>query len=201
MTLPNGTIYACSIPRPNQPRKESEAESALEISDEPPRHAFFGRKLKRSVSEALDNAMAKMCKTTTTGWWSYEICYGRHVRQYHINEDGSIGNENTLGKGPLHALKDGADFDWYYAEGHDGPFLSTRYYNGTVCDLTGDPRVVDIRLLCAEARSRISSLPFVEIKEVDTCRYHVSWWSDAACNTLLRPRRNVVADVVCRRMN
>jgi hypothetical protein len=37
-----------------------------------------------SIREVLDRVIGKSCiQSTTTGWWSYEYCHRKHVRQFH----------------------------------------------------------------------------------------------------------------------
>ena len=58
-----------------------------------------------------------MCLVANTGWWSYEWCHLRHVRQFHVEPDGKITADWSLGSFKGNSRKFGVpplDFPGYY---------------------------------------------------------------------------------------
>ncbi|KAJ0388566.1 hypothetical protein P43SY_011539 [Pythium insidiosum] len=37
------------------------------------------------------------CVTAGSGWWTYEVCYGKEVRQFHEEPDGSRPSDWSMG--------------------------------------------------------------------------------------------------------
>ena len=52
---------------------------------------------KAAISRVLHNA----CFYLTVNWWSYELCPGQHVRQFHVTEGQHLEQITTLGELPL----------------------------------------------------------------------------------------------------
>ncbi|KAF2611412.1 hypothetical protein F2Q70_00008299 [Brassica cretica] len=50
------------------------------------------------------------------------------------------------------------------------------YTNGTTCDLTGTPREVEVRFVCAETRAMVTS-----ITELSTCKYALTVQCPTLC--------------------
>uniref|UniRef100_A0A6B2L9W3 MRH domain-containing protein n=1 Tax=Arcella intermedia TaxID=1963864 RepID=A0A6B2L9W3_9EUKA len=97
------------------------------------------------------------CLYRLEGWWTYEFCYGKHVRQFHQDKDGTIVASFNLGL-KTDASKGVAGEDFYYE----------KFSKGTVCDLTAQPRTCEIRYYCSP-EAEVSSLS--SIKEPSSCNY------------------------------
>ena len=87
------------------------------------------------------------------GWWSYEFCYGREVKQYHF-ENGAIQGE-TISLGKFES-----DYNWEKSEEWESSSKtpakkrkhhSQYYVDGSTCDLTGEPRKTEVRFKCDES--------------------------------------------------
>ncbi|BHF61453.1 Protein OS-9 [Sparganum proliferum] len=88
----------------------------------------------------------------STGWWTYEVCFGRSVSQVH-EDNGHIVANTSLG---LFS----SDYDWDRA-------VMQFYRNGDSCDLTGAPRSTELRLICSE--NPVTTI--LDVVEPETCSY------------------------------
>ena len=79
MTAHDGQRYFCAFP--GAPRDEDgEPSDGSPDSDSP--DSSRGTDASE-VARRLDDALAKTCHYRIEGWWTYEYCHRRHVRQYH----------------------------------------------------------------------------------------------------------------------
>ncbi|KAE8690964.1 Protein OS-9-like protein [Hibiscus syriacus] len=116
------------------------------------------------------------------GWWSYEFCYQKQLRQLHV-EDEKVVQEFVLGVydeeataafnqnlSDISTLKDPRSND------ASQRYHPHQYTNGTLCDLTNKPRETEVRFVCSEPRAMISS-----ITELSTCKYALTVQSPMLC--------------------
>lgn len=112
-------------------------------------------------------------------FWSYEVCHGKYVRQFHQSKDEKLSfylgnfhpNYISLDNGKL-------DKDKIKVNGEDLPYLPVLYSQGTTCDLTGQPRVTRVLYVCYPTqREHIES-----ITEVSTCKYDVVILTQLICS-------------------
>ena len=138
------------------------------------------------------------CMHRQDGWWTYTLCIGRHLKQYH-DEDGTRVADHLLGV-----------YDWQYGEVLDvpehgsivsatldpllpsdlhvstspitageaaKPALVQMYTQGSSCDMTGEARQAEVRLTCnKQAHAQLQS-----VREVRTCQYEAVVASWLAC--------------------
>ncbi|KAL6101716.1 erlec1 [Pungitius sinensis] len=127
------------------------------------------------------------CLHGGVGWWKYEFCYGRHVHQYH--EDREQGR-NTVVVGNWDATEHN---EWAkknvarsYQLKDDGvpkvKLVSHFYGHGDVCDMTGKPRQVIVKLKCKESESPHAVT--VYMLEPQTCHYILGVESPVICRIL-----------------
>uniref|UniRef100_A0A8C5E9Y5 Endoplasmic reticulum lectin n=1 Tax=Gouania willdenowi TaxID=441366 RepID=A0A8C5E9Y5_GOUWI len=121
------------------------------------------------------------------GWWKYEFCYGKHVHQFH--EDKEQG-KNIVVVGNW----DGNEhIDWAkkniarsYQLKDDGvekvKLVSHFYGHGDLCDLTGKPRQVVVKLKCKESESPHAVT--IYMLEPQTCQYVLVVESPVICKIL-----------------
>ena len=120
-----------------------------------------------------------VCLRKPEGWWTYEVCMGKHIRQYHAErkpdpngEDGDFINvevsEFILGK-----------FDAAAEIKAKPPSLLQKFTSGTQCDLIHKPRSATLEFLC-QPNSKYNSF-IEEIEEVSTCEYHVKLRTPLLC--------------------
>ncbi|KAM8859871.1 endoplasmic reticulum lectin 1 [Spinachia spinachia] len=145
------------------------------------------------ISRLTDDQLIKeflsgsYCLHGGVGWWKYEFCYGRHVHQYH--EDREQGR-NTVVVGNWDAMEHN---EWakknvarsYQLREDAEPkvkLVSHFYGHGDVCDMTGKPRQVIVKLKCKESESPHAVT--VYMLEPQTCQYILGVESPVICRIL-----------------
>ncbi|KAH9490698.1 Protein OS-9 [Bulinus truncatus] len=136
--------------------------------------------IETGIVEMLKPMGLKDCLFKSKDWWSYEFCYGKHIRQFHM-EDGEIkGNIIYLGYYE-------SDFDWNNETAREDRLRSkvsmSRYHSqtytlGTKCDLTNQMRKTEIRFMCEEN----SEDYLYRIDESETCVYTVIIMTSRICS-------------------
>lgn len=127
------------------------------------------------------------CLHGGVGWWKYEFCYGRHVHQYH--EDKEQG-KNIVVVGSWNAeehrewaQKNMARSYQFKEDGVQKVKLVSHFYgHGDLCDMTGKPRQVIVKLKCKEAESPHAVT--VYMLEPQTCQYILGVESPVICKIL-----------------
>lgn len=231
--ISNGSLYVCRMPRPGDPELEQIAEERFspkkkstdnekDSSDQPTSETseaklVVGQKLPSSIREELSRRMKGDCITKNLGWWTYEVCWEEHVRQYH-SENGQTSSAHFLGHGPNKKLKFGSKYEdvIYRVDSVRGPYLSALFKNGSKCDVTGEPRVTEIRLYCEEEAAKLgpeSELTGematainlyerkLDISEQETCTYLVWWGTPKACLKQIKKDAGPIFGIRCRNVD
>ena len=145
----------------------------------------------------------KQCIHKSEGWWTFEICHGRRVRQYHKEKDsvkeflvGTFDDVANLALSKAGTVVQRADV----VKGAHGPIsapaVSMKYTSGSLCDL-GDgvtgPRSVTVRYWCPSAVSgahagavakmgAVASVGAItNVVEEETCQYTIAVASQLVC--------------------
>jgi hypothetical protein len=128
-------------------------------------------------------SLRSQCMRHIDGWWTYEFCFGKQVRQFHLTQQGKVEGEYILGRvtDPLlgielmHELETSEKALIQTLEGikidkPDLPYYSELYEFGTECDLEDNKlrRQVELHWSCSLGAS-ISSIR--SIKEPMSCQY------------------------------
>ncbi|XP_023229503.1 endoplasmic reticulum lectin 1-like isoform X2 [Centruroides sculpturatus] len=113
-------------------------------------------------------------------FWTYELCHGRFLRQYHEENTihGSFTQEYILGLYDVRKLKeDSEDTDEQKSNqivpnikinSQETPYFEINMTDGTVCDVNGQPRFSRVLYACGEKTHEIYSL-----REASSCEYEV----------------------------
>lgn len=156
---------------------------------------------KLKTPDELLDVLKDRCLIRQEGWWSYEFCYQQRLRQIHLDEDGKkVVQEFSLGEYDAEAT------EAYHKNRPDMSTLkdprskdaSQRYHahiftNGTLCDLTNEPRETEVRFVCSEPRAMISS-----ITELSTCKYALTIQCPTLCkHPLFQEERPVWHTIHC----
>ncbi|XP_003378572.1 protein OS-9 [Trichinella spiralis] len=139
VTSKHGVEFFCTVPKVDfDIIRRRHAESKLHL----------GNVTTKSITDALE-ILKNTCLGKTVGWWTYEFCYGKYVRQYHT-EDGKVV-QPTLMLGMF-----GQDYDWSnhsdvvakFGDTKQNVYHSQIFTNGTICDLNNEFRQSEIRFFC-----------------------------------------------------
>jgi len=192
MTTSEGMKYQCFIPPEVNPMPSSRPSTV-------------------SPMELMENLkhMGSTCIYRLTGWWTYEFCHNKHVREFHREKDGSESQIFMLGQyqenteGTIHNLpnngKEGSEGMKLMSPvgkipGQDIPYFSVFYTDGNACDLTSLPRTTEVRYYCAEGKSNVLS----DITEPSTCNYVLTVQTPFLCHqSIFRPKQEIVVDIYC----
>ncbi|XP_018327278.1 endoplasmic reticulum lectin 1 [Agrilus planipennis] len=129
------------------------------------------------------------CSFRLESYWTYEVCHGRFVRQYHEDREGKKVKiqEYILGKweknqySTLLEQQKNLEIDKVPVKKVDGvslPYFEITMGNGTLCELNQNkPRETKVLYLCyAHGKHEIYSL-----KEISTCVYEIIVLSPLLC--------------------
>ncbi|XP_075548671.1 uncharacterized protein LOC142582642 isoform X1 [Dermacentor variabilis] len=158
-----GQEYQCSLPESSYPTEHTESDDA---EDEAP-----------NVLRLLEPLRNAPCLTKTRNWWTYELCYGKSIKQFHVENGKPEGAIIFLG------LYD-YDFDWnnetnleQFNKTGQQKYHSQVYSHGSKCDITGVPRRAEVRYFCDE-----DSTDYIEsVEEPETCSYVFTVHTSRVC--------------------
>jgi protein OS-9 len=69
-----------------------------------------------------------------------------------------------------------------------------RYGGGTVCDVTGQPRSLEVHFKCATDSLNV----IASIKEKSTCKYVLNFYTPLICNhPQFQPKHDIVRSIEC----
>lgn len=177
----DGTSYNCYLPVTEETKTVKtgaymqNSSNALLEND---------KKILKTPDELLDVLKDEGCLYRHEGWWSYELCYQKTLRQVHV-EDEKVVQEFVLGQFDPEATSS-------YNEKHSDASLlkdprsrdaSQRYHahqytNGTTCDLTDVPRETEVRYICSGSGAQVV---IGSIKEISSCKYVVTVQAPMLC--------------------
>uniref|UniRef100_A0A8B9HDQ6 Endoplasmic reticulum lectin n=1 Tax=Astyanax mexicanus TaxID=7994 RepID=A0A8B9HDQ6_ASTMX len=152
--------------------------------------ALPGSPLRPTSLSQLDQQQEELLRphfSRGVGWWKYELCYGKHVHQYHEDKEQGksivvVGNWNR--EEHLEWAKKNVARTYHLKD--DGmqkvKVVSHFYSHGDVCDLTGKPRQVIVKLKCKESESPHAVT--VYLLEPQTCQYILGVESPVICKIL-----------------
>ncbi|KAL4452342.1 hypothetical protein ABPG75_008004 [Micractinium tetrahymenae] len=116
------------------------------------------------------NPPGERCYYYHDEWWTYELCYRKHVRQYHKTAEGQLEGEYLLGV--YDELEQQEDEDTVQVDTADVSggmrYVSQLYVGGETCEPTEEPRQAEVRFTCATdgGGTRLAA-----VKEPSSCRY------------------------------
>eukprot|EP00833_Pecoramyces_ruminatium_P014826 jgi/Orpsp1_1/1188858/evm.model.d7180000067740.1 len=144
--------------------------------------------IRRSNVSNVKNALALLeplknkCLYHTNGWWSYEFCYGKSIRQYHIaakNEPARFNSNYILGKYAkfleLSSGKTEETKELVRVTPNGKSYFAQKFIDGTKCDKTNIPRTAEIQYYCGIEES------IIYVKETSTCNYEVAISTNRLC--------------------
>ncbi|KAK3737563.1 hypothetical protein QZH41_017761, partial [Actinostola sp. cb2023] len=121
------------------------------------------------------------------GWWTYELCYGVSVSQYHEEGNTVIGERISLGLYGSQTDWDKQEIELPYSKNSSRRFHSQFFENGTTCDLNGAQRATEVKFKCeVDAKDHV-----VMVDEPSSCNYVMVVHTEKLCNhPLFKPPAN-----------
>ncbi|XP_046739343.1 endoplasmic reticulum lectin 1 isoform X3 [Diprion similis] len=133
------------------------------------------------------------CSYRLESYWTYELCHGRYVRQYHEEREGKkvkvqeyyLGTFDKSQKAKLSAEYDEhaknpnrkAQIPVKKVDNINMPYVEIEMTDGTVCDLTNKPRMIRVLYVCYQhGKHEVFSL-----KETSSCEYEAVVLSPLLC--------------------
>lgn len=132
------------------------------------------------------------CSYRLESYWTYEVCHGRFIRQYHEDREGKKVKlqEYFLGRWDKSYLKDLLEntkqesvtderIPYKKIDGINLPYYEVVMENGTLCELNQNkPRTTKVLYVCyAHGKHEIFSF-----KETSTCQYEVTILTPLLCS-------------------
>ncbi|CAG7830478.1 unnamed protein product [Allacma fusca] len=134
-----------------------------------------------------------VCTFKLETYWTYELCHGKYIRQYHEEREGKkvklqeyhLGkwDDEALDKMKAQVAQEVKDPDYKSKiptkkiDGVNMPYLQINMSDGTVCDLNGQTRMTRVLYVCyPHGKHEINSL-----EETSTCEYEIVVLSPLLC--------------------
>lgn len=191
-----GRKYLCHIPADNF-TDPNNAPVSTEID--------FVKAKSRALEllgSELTSATSHECIYYSTGYWTYEVCFDRGVRQFHpkgivmtgdgVPEPVDPSQTYTLGRFvPSTQLMVRSNGEVAY--------VSQTLYGGTVCDLTGEERAIEIKYYC---KPEIEDEMISNIKEIRTCNYELTIYTPKLCQDVafIPPKESISNEITCQKI-
>lgn len=177
VTFEDQNKYTCYIPKIN--KQEVASNNDLEVTTSP-----------LTVLSTIFSSTT--CNYRIEAYWTYEICHGHHVKQFHEDRDGKVVKlqEYYLGKWTEEQTEKlnkeleearnskGYKLNTVKIENVNFPYLEIDMSDGTHCDLNNAPRSIKVKYVCfANKNSEIYT-----IKETSTCNYEMIVLTSKLCS-------------------
>lgn len=157
--------------------------------------------------EILVHFPGPKCLHRIETYWSYEICHGQHVLQYHEEREGKFINSEEYYLGRWTAAdteqttqklrekhKAGIKYDSMKIDNINYPYFEMVMTGGTLCDITNTPRVTVIRYVCYTHSMGV----IYSIKETSSCNYEAIILTSMMCAlSFFHPKEVGKIDVKC----
>ncbi|XP_020974601.1 protein OS-9 homolog isoform X2 [Arachis ipaensis] len=142
----NGQKFICYLPRVEKEKSGKpviqQNVSSMIVETE--------KRAKQKTPDELLEVLNGPCFVRQEGWWSYEFCYKKKLRQLHL-EDDKVVQEFVLGVYDPEAtaaynqnLSDISTLKDPRSKDASQRYHAHQYTNGTTCDLTSKPRETEI---------------------------------------------------------
>ena len=175
MTNKKGQKYHCLLPI----LKDTEVDALEKVEDQENPVELTSLERAKKLLEPMES---QPCLLKTKDWWTYEFCYGKQVRQFHMEEGnrpiepimilGLYDHDEELEEETASTVK--------FKRHH-----SQIYKNGSQCDLTGSPRQTEVRFEC-DPTAVIDIITTVD--EPQSCVYIITVKTSKICSIpQLRP--------------
>ena len=128
-------------------------------------------------AENLLESLRNLCAYRIEGWWTYEVCYKKHIRQYHT-ERKKISQEQYLGRFDAASSDVTAVLEDKTSLLGNQKYVSHHFSSGDLCELTEEERSAEVRYFCSDtAQDTVVS----SIRESSTCNYMLTIKTPVLC--------------------
>ncbi|XP_067937993.1 endoplasmic reticulum lectin 1-like [Watersipora subatra] len=139
-----------------------------------------------SAKEILEAfATTTACSYRVESFWTYELCHFKRFRQFHEernpksdNEESIVHPDYELGNYDENEQSEVVQHGEFFMENVKHPYLAFTYADGTLCDLTNQPRKTTVQYICYEQGRG----DLYQIKETSTCEYTATVLVGELCN-------------------
>ncbi|KAL9377076.1 hypothetical protein Peur_031196 [Populus x canadensis] len=192
----NGENYLCFLPKVEKAKSEKPI-TQLNISS---MIVETEERVKLKTPDELLEVLKGSCFVRQEGWWSYELCYQNKIRQFHVEDEKEkavqefiLGVYEEATAAFNQNLSDISTLKDHRSKDASQRYHAHQYTNGTICDLTNEPRETEVRFVCSEPRAMISS-----VIELSTCKYALTVQSPMLCkHPLFQEERPVWHTINC----
>ena len=154
--------YTCRVPIDSFPAQASPPEHVPTVAQTDP----------ESELKAVLRSLKGTCVRSQLGYWTYEICLGQSVKQFHV-EGSAITVQYSLGNYARSVYKKSSDSG---SNAVAVPVLEI-FNGGTNCDETGSGRNSVVGYVCG-----LGDLALTDVKEHEVCGYKMVISSRAFCS-------------------
>ncbi|XP_019550340.3 endoplasmic reticulum lectin 1 isoform X1 [Aedes albopictus] len=173
-------LFSNDIPVVDGVGQKGPTESEIGEEDNTSPMDSFAKKARKAkeLKPFVEFLAGAYCLTGGSGWWKFELCYGKHVRQYHDDTSIFLGyfdkekHLEWLDKNPSIRNKRKNENQ-----------LSNFYGGGDICDKTQQPRQVEVKLKCTEHSSSSNAISLY-LLEPRPCEYILNVESSQICDIL-----------------
>lgn len=195
----DGLRYLCNIPKVDGHAENNTTTGSPEENDASKEESQD--EIARATERGLEllQEMEDTCMYYVSGWWSYSFCYKKQVKQFHARSGPGVPNYPPIEDPTSHSFVLGRfqredDEDSDHGTSSNGKsalantaelqtkgesrYLVQRLSGGTVCDLTGAERKIEVQFHChPQSADRIGW-----IKELTTCSYLMVIYTPRLCH-------------------
>ncbi|CAK9821039.1 Endoplasmic reticulum lectin 1 [Anthophora plagiata] len=138
--------------------------------------------------------LQKTCSYRVESYWSYELCHGRYVRQYHEDRNGKKVKTQEYYLGTFDKFQEiklmaeyaeretsptrKADIPVKKVDGINMPYVEIEMTDGTFCDLTNKKRKIKVLYVCYKHGNH----ELFSLEEPSSCEYEVVVLSPSLCS-------------------
>lgn len=131
---------------------------------------------EEDISKLL-SPLSNKCFKSFDGWWTYEFCYNKYVRQYAERD-----NDSILGRATQNFQ-------------HNDDFYSQFYDNGSICDAKKKERKIEVRYRCDHD---VNTAKILFVKEPIPCEFVMEVATSYLCKySKYNVKKEVEQDILC----
>ncbi|KAF6158050.1 hypothetical protein GIB67_014844, partial [Kingdonia uniflora] len=198
MTGKNGESFLCFLPR----MENSKLGKLLTQQNTSSMIVETDKQIKLKTPDELLEVLKELCFLRLEGWWTYEFCYHKKLRQLHMKDD-KVVQEFVLGVYDAEAtaafnqnLSDVSILKDPRSKDASQKYHAHQYTNGTMCDLTNQPRETEVRFVCSDPTVTIHSFT-----ELSTCKYALTIHTPMLCkHPMFKDERPILNTINCNQL-